>query len=364
MPPARNLDMTPHAAEMSADPLPCHVCGYDLRAHSPEGNCPECRGSVAESRRLAAIPRRPPWRDSDPRWRRRVLAGAWVLVLLPLMNALQQSGWAANLPVPTLFELRGAVRTLDNTLITFPGVYEPLVFCIGVVLLFSKERGRRRERLDWTRRWGVICSYVVFLLCAVQILLIVALVMAGIAAEFQSMPLKYQPGVTQSLVKTSAAYLRYGAYPKDISVVVLVAFSSITILLACVPLFDALRSSGPRWFTGIVVVAPLALFALMHLGQAVRYVLGFSTLTALDVSSLGVYFRPQVLLRRFVGQRVSWMSPPTFGDFLLELTKWSIVLVIAVWLTIAQLTARRRPQKPSAPPEPAREIGHDGRKLS
>src|SRR5687767_2120990 len=171
--------MTAHTDEMSVG-LPCHGCGYDLRAHPHEGRCPECGASVAESRRLAAIPRRPAWRDSDPRWRRRMLAGAWILVLLPLMNALSAFGWASSVPVPPVFDFRGPL-TLDNTFLYHMLLYESLVFCIGVVLLFSKERGRRRSKLDWTRRWGVICSYVVLLLSAVQVLLIAALVLAGIA---------------------------------------------------------------------------------------------------------------------------------------------------------------------------------------
>ena len=84
LPPVPSLfAMAPDVTGTSAD-LPCHRCGYDLRAHPPDGQCPECGASVAESRRLAAIPLRPAWRDSDPRWRRRILAGAWVLVLLPL----------------------------------------------------------------------------------------------------------------------------------------------------------------------------------------------------------------------------------------------------------------------------------------
>src|SRR5436189_5929114 len=111
--------MTAQTAEMPAD-LPCHCCGYDLRAHPPDGKCPECGASVAESRRLAAIPHRPAWRDSDPRWRGRLLAGAWVLVLLPLMETLRAFGWDSKLPVPALFEFRGAVRTLDDTLVCSP----------------------------------------------------------------------------------------------------------------------------------------------------------------------------------------------------------------------------------------------------
>src|SRR3954451_20553140 len=86
-------------APTSAD-HPCHACGYDLRAHPPDGQCPECGASVAESRRLASIPRRPAWRDADPRWRRRIVAGAWLLVLLPLLNVLQTFKWASAVPVP------------------------------------------------------------------------------------------------------------------------------------------------------------------------------------------------------------------------------------------------------------------------
>src|ERR1041385_1879799 len=205
--------MTTHIDEISVE-LPCRHCGYDLRAHPQDGKCPECGASVAESRRLAAIPRRPAWRDSDPRWRRRMLAGAWVLALVPLMDALVAFGWASRIPVPSFFGY-GAIRTLDDTLICDPissyaGVYQPLMFCIGVVLLFSKERGRRRGHLDWTRRWGVLCSYVALLLSAARFLFISALVLTGIAAIFLYMPPKYQPGATGLFVKLSSVYLRYG----------------------------------------------------------------------------------------------------------------------------------------------------------
>ena len=81
--------MTAHdTGEMSVG-VPCHVCGYDVRAQPRNGTCPECAATVAESRRLAAVPRRPAWRDCDPRWRRRVLAGVWLLALLPLMQVLK-----------------------------------------------------------------------------------------------------------------------------------------------------------------------------------------------------------------------------------------------------------------------------------
>jgi hypothetical protein len=333
--------MTAPIAEISAD-LPCHRCGYDLRAHPQDGKCPECNASVAESRQWAAIPRRPAWRNSDPRWRRRMLAGAWILVLLPLMDALETSGWASSVRVPNVFGFPGAIRTLDETFLCWPGVYQPLIFCTGVVLLFSKERGRRRGRLDWTRRWGVICSYVVSLLSATQVLLLSALVAAGIAALFQSMPPKYQPGVTQFLVDASAAYLRYGPYPKDVAGVVLVASSSITILLACIALFDALRGSGPKRL-GAILLAPLAFFSLMNLAQAGRYWLGFSDVTPWDVYSVGVYFRPQVLVSYIADLPTGFMvSQPTLSAFVVEAVKWCIVLAIAVWLSIAQLATWRK----------------------
>lgn len=308
---------------------------------------------------MAAIPRRPVWRDSDPRWRRHMLAGAWIISLLPLMSAMQAFEWASNLPVPTIFDYRGTVRTLNDTLICYWDVYDQLVFCIGIVLLFSKERRRRRGPLDWTRRWGVICSYVVFLLNAAQFLFIPALILAGIAALFLSMPLKYQPAVTRFFVEVSATYLRYGPYPKDISAVVLAAFSSITILLACIPLFDALRSSGPKrtaWF----LLAPLALFSLMHLTLAGLYWLKIPGVTSTDVYSLAVYFRPRLLFGQTFNMGISGYGimsgavPMAIG---IEAVKWCIVLAIAAWLTIAQLAARRQPKRRAPYPDAMDRLG-------
>lgn len=276
-----------------------------------------------------------------------MLAGAWILVLLPLMDALNALGWTSSIPVPTVFDIRGAVRTLDQTLICWGSVYQPLAFCIGVVLLFSRERGRRRGRLDWTRRWGVICSYVVMLLSAVPVLLLGALVLVGIAAVFLSMPLKYQPGITQLFVEVSTVWLRYGPYPTNISGVVLVAFSSITMLLACVPLFDALRSGGRKWVAASLL-APLALFSLMHLGQAAGYCLGFSSMSLDAVSPPGVYFRPHLLVGYISGNSIYalwWGSSLSSIAFAVEATKWCIVVAIAVWLSIARLAAWRQGRK-------------------
>ena len=87
---------------MPAD-LTCYRCGYDLRAHPGDANCPECGAAVEVSQRMAGIPSRPAWRDSDPRWRRRMLAGAWILVLLPLMDVLRLFDWASKIPCPGRF---------------------------------------------------------------------------------------------------------------------------------------------------------------------------------------------------------------------------------------------------------------------
>ena len=338
--------MATHTAQTSAELL-CHNCGFDLRAHPPDGKCPECEASVAEARRFAAIPRRPRWKDSDPRWRRRMLAGLWILVLLPVINASLSFGWASHVPAPAVFDSQGTVRTIDETLAGDPWVYQPLLFCMGVVLLFAKERGRRRSRLDWTRRWGVLCSYVVLLISAAGFLVVGALVLGGVASLVQSMPLKYAPPMERFFVAVSTAYLRYGPHPKPIANVVLYAFSSIAILLACVRLFDALCSRGSKPVAAILP-APLALFSLMNLVHAGRYLFDPSDLAFQDLYSLGIYFRPGLLVGYFEGSRTNSFLPEIpLSAFVMEATKWCVVLAIMVWLSIGQLAAWRQPRSRS-----------------
>ncbi|HEV7298350.1 MAG TPA: hypothetical protein VGN72_03225 [Tepidisphaeraceae bacterium] len=334
-------------AETSGD-LPCHQCGYDLRAHPHDGKCPECEASVAESVRVTAIPGRPSWRNSDPRWRRRVLAGTWTLVLLPLVDMLNTLGWAKNVPVPTVFDYRHTVRTLDDTLLcSGMDVYEPLVFCIGVALLCSNERGRRPSTLDWTRRWGVLCSYVVLLLSAAQVLFIVALVLLGIAALLQSMPPKYQPGTTELFVDVSTANLRYGPHPQEIASLVLVAFSSIAILLACVPLFDALRSSGRKAFAAVLLV-PLALFALVYVAQVGWSIVSDPRVGSQELFGYQTYFWPELLIATFTGRQTDWSASGSVVSPLVETTKWCVLFVTAVWLTAGLLLTRWRGRKTPA----------------
>jgi hypothetical protein len=289
---------------------------------------------VAEARVAAAVPRRPAWRDSDPRWRRRVLAGVWLLVLLPLADTTRVFHWASDVRVPAVFEHGATSRPLDGTLGFDPFVYQPLVFCAGVVLLFSNER-RRRGRLDRTRRWGVLCCYVVLLLAAAQVLFLCALVLTGIAAALQSLPLDYQPKVIRPFVEVSFAYMRYGPHPSDAAAAALVASSSIAVLLACVPLAEALRACGAKRLAA-VLLAPLALFSLIHLAQAGRFALGLSP--SAGVFPYALYFRPELLMTPVVQLRAR--AVPSLLDGVasfVEVVKWCAVLAIAVRLTVAQL---------------------------
>ena len=260
------------------------------------------------------------------------------------MDVLQGFGWASRIPVPHIFS-RYTISTLDDTLICFPLVYRPLAFCIGAVLLFSKERGRRDHRLDWTRRWGVLCSYVVFLLSAVEVFFLVSLVWLGITALYYNIALKYQPQITPLLSFVSRKYLLYGPLPGNMSHLMLVAFSSITILFACVPLFDALRSSGPKWIAAILL-APLTLFSLMHLGQVGYCLASSGGASAEKVNSYAVYFWPQPLVTCIASLPLGWdWNMLTSGVFIVEALKWCIILAIAVWLSITQVHAWRQRKK-------------------
>lgn len=335
--------MTTDITDTTGD-IPCHRCGYDLRAHPPDGTCPECGASVAEARKLAAIPRRPPWRDSDPRWRRRVLAGVWVLVLLPLVDVSLFYGWAARVHVPGILGSPDVLDTLDNTFLLSMRLDLPLLFCIGVALLFAKERGRLRGRLDWTRRWGVLCSYVVALLSAVPVLNVTAFVLVGMGALFMSMPRRYQPGVTQRLVDVGGAYLRHAPQATQSVYGVLVVFSSAAVVLACAPLYEALRSTGLRRIAQ-VLLTPLVFFALLNLVQAGRYFAGAASVPLGRIGDYEWYFQPNLLVTRAsrLPDLSEWATLPP--AFFVEVAKWCIMLAIAVGLTAARWVARRRGER-------------------
>jgi hypothetical protein len=326
--------------------IPCHRCGYDVRAQPADGRCPECEASVAESRRLAVIPRRPAWRDSDPRWRRRMLAGAWVLVFVPLMDVLQAIQWSREIPAPIFFEVQRG-QMLNDTYMTM--LYVCLTFCIGVVLLFSKERNWQADRLDWTRRWGVIGSYLVFALGISQHVLITGLVIVGIGALFQAMPLAYQPAVTPWFVKVGTALIYHGPHGTPLFAPALAGFSSIVVLLGCVPLFNALRSSGPRALA-VMLLAPLALASVVRVGYALLFALNLDPFPPSWLYWRLYYFNPQPLVNAIVDPSGQFLQ----REFLAEAAKWFACFGIAIWLSIAQIAAMRSARVTHRNPPPSR----------
>ena len=114
------------------------------------------------------------------------------------------------------------------------------------------------------------------------------------------MPLKNQPGVTDLFARLSTGYLRYGPAPGIYTGVVSAAFASAAVLLACVPLYDALRSCGPKRLAAILV-APLGLFAMVHLGQVARACMGDASVSLGDASRHELYFWPKLLVVRAAG---------------------------------------------------------------
>jgi hypothetical protein len=329
--------------------VPCFQCGYDLRGHGHEGKCPECGTSVVESRRLAALPRRPAWGDSDPAWRRRMLAGVWVLVLLPLMDVLNTLGWASSMPVPHVFGFCDPANMLDGRLISFYDFYPSLMFCMGMALLFSKERGRRWSRLDWIPRWGVIFCYAVLLLFAASFLFVAAQTTIGIAALFNSIALRYQPAPIDNLVWICRAYLHYGPVPRFGAFGIQIVFAAIAVLLGCVPLFNALRSCGSKLF-GAVLLAPLILCSSIQIVQGLRSYAGDVQYGEVNIFFCSVYFWPEAFLRNFADPSVLLYTgdPPMIGS-VAEAIKWSILLTIALWLSVAQVVAWWRRRKLAMP---------------
>ena len=117
--------------------------------------------------------------------------------------------------------------------------------------------------------------------------------------------------------------------------------SSIAVLLACVPLLDALRRSGPKRVANLLV-APLAFLAVVNLAQAIRYCLGSARAASADVSAQGLFFWPGAYVG-YVANTLGfdvYFSPPGVV-VVAEAVKWCVVLLIAMWLSVAQAAAWR-----------------------
>lgn len=266
------------------------------------------------------------------------------MVLVPLVAALEWFGLAERVPL-LVYNFDGfVVGTLQYSYVTW--IYAYLAFCIGVVLFFSKERGRRRHRLDWTRRWGVINSYVVLLLGVPYFALVTALVMIGVAALFMSLPPANQPAVTDLLARLSAGYITYGPHDSDAAIAALAASSASAVLLACVPIYEALRRTGPKALA-LVMLAPLALASVWCIGGAALYILNPTrNLPAV------FFFQPELLppglsdLGTGMGGRHVLTVSRTW-----EVAKWLAILGVAIWLSLAQARAWRKSpsREPDAP---------------
>lgn len=342
-------------SELSAT-VECHRCGYDLRAQPGDGVCPECAASVAESREIAKVPKRPAWGDSDPRWRRRILAGLWVLLLVPvylLVDALLDV--SARVPVPTVFDYRGGVRFLSET--SLLPIVRQVLYPVGLVLLFSRERFRRRHRLDWTRRWGVFGCYLLLPLGLVGILFIGSLVLAGIGALLMSMPLRQQPEATDFIIGLGHRWVRYAPQSSRWSEVALLIISMGVVLLACVPLYHALRSVGAGWM-GRALLASIVGGVGVTLVILGLHLYGHSVGGPYESSYL--FFHPGSLAHELIARYLphdarrlgAWGA--TAGIYhwamaVLDLVKLLALLIITLWLTVAQVHSWRRRSEPPAP---------------
>lgn len=226
-------------------------------------------------------------------------------------------------------------------------VYTYLAFCIGVVLFFSKERYRRLNPLDWTRRWGVMVSYVVLLLGVPLHALVSALVMVGIAALFMSLPLENQPAVTDLLTELGTGYLYYGPHDSEALYATVTAFSACAVLLACVPIYDALRCSGPKVWA-LVLLAPLAVISVWQIAGAVHWYLNYPL--AADAELPAFFFEPGSLLPG-LAELKSGFSWQRLLSFTTEAVKWLIFLGVAIWFSVAQARAWRKSptREPGAP---------------
>lgn len=260
-----------------------------------------------------------------------MVAGLWLLVSLPWVSALLQSHWADQIYVPTFFHVQ-ARQSLSNTFL--PMLHPYLPFCIGIVLLFSKERNRRAARLDVMRRWGVIGSYLILVLGIPPVAFITSLVISGIGALLQSLPRVQQPATTGLFVNVGTGYLFYGVHPSRLSDFALVVASNAIVLLACLPLYNAMRSSGSKAWA-IALLTPLALVAAMQAASPILFALDLSGLTPRWIYCVPFFFDLASIIEIF-----SSVGRPDLGwSFALESAKWLACLAIATWLSVAQVAA-------------------------
>jgi hypothetical protein len=328
--------------------LSCATCGYDLRSQPAEGICPECATPVAESMRVAALPDRPEWSRSDKRWRWRVVAGLWVLALLiPLPTVL-----TAVLPPPEPF---GPYTFTDAFRYWYlesyaPMIWAPVVFCMGLVLIFSRERGTRPRRLDRVRRWGRTGSWLLLPVTLLAVSGITLLVISGIRNQINQ-PLG-DPAFAAFARRFAMTWSEWGF-------IAMQWLSSGLVVLMGLVLRDALIRCGSQGLARLMVAVGLPLVALPAV-VAVFYAAGAAW--AEDILQWEPFFQPHLLAQGAVdwyyrgfgltdrpsphGYYEQIASLPAAADvrgwvsyalgFPLELIKFLLLLAIAVQLTFAR----------------------------
>ncbi len=339
---------------VSAATFRCVACDYDLRSQPPGGVCPECATPVAESARIAALPDRPDWADSDPRWRRRLIAGLWVLAFLPVPGLLHMATPAYDPFAPYGFWDAYRDYYVDSLLsMTAP----TLLFCVGAVLLFSRERGCRPRRLDAVRRHGALLPWLVLATWIAGSAGIGLLVWAGIDQMLNP------PGDAEFIGFARYYTLTWG----ERFYVAWQALALATVVLAGLILWDALKRSGAAGLARVVVVVGLAVVGIRAI-ITLFYVLGARW--AEDASRGEPFLDPYMLARDLVDLLVRMtrggsyvngynsyvpLEPfPPISDvgfwsvyllrWPLEAVTWLLIVLIAVRLTAVQARAwvRRR----------------------
>jgi hypothetical protein len=333
-------------------PLICHRCEYDLRATDELGVCPECGEPVSESKKMAVVPKRPAWADSDPRWRRRILLGLWIIVCVPLVDVLKTTGVLKLVPAVNLFGPRTGVESMNDMMIAEPWFlfYLPfIVFSMGLALLFTFERGRQVYQLEWTRRMGVFASFIQLFACLCAAATLPVYTAAGISALFMSLPLTNQPQGGEILSSLMWGFVRVGL-SSDWTPWIHSMASIVTLGLASIWLYHAIRSSYGKMLA-TVLVAGLMLTCTAWMAWA-----GWAT------AQIVVSDEKAGTMYKLYDNNTPVIAGPTIGEVIAnggttlatrrplvhyrDLAVYSNFVVIAVLMTAAQLNAMLKKSRP------------------